>query len=505
LRIDKFLLFFSLIFLLAAFFAASDAHARNKVKVYLFWNEDCPHCKAEKAFLGKIGKKYPELDVKLYEVKENKENARLFTAMAEAYGIKIMGVPTTFIGDFKPIAGYRSDETTGADIEAKIKYCIEHECTDPMEKIAPPKAQKEGTGLSGGGTAGLLPGLLPQEDSGLCEEEEVKCEEEEKAQAALHQKDAAQKKGSPDAAKKQTQEAAKAPAVDVAGKQEAAAQEEEKLSLPVIGVIDTTKTSLPVLTLVIAGLDGFNPCAFFVLITLLGILIHAKSRRRMLLIGGIFVFFSGLVYFIFMSAWLNIFLLTGEIKAITIAAGIIALIIAAINIKDFFFFGQGVSLSIPEAAKPRLFDRMRRLMKATSLFSVIIGTVVLAVAANTYELFCTVGFPMVFTRALTMHKLPVFEYYIYLVLYNAIYVVPLAVIVGFFTLKLGAKKMSGRQGEVLKLVSGFMMLYLGLVILIRPGLLSNIFVAVGLLTASLATSGLIILIKGQAGKTAHGS
>ncbi|MGE5300153.1 MAG: hypothetical protein ACM3MB_04220, partial [Acidobacteriota bacterium] len=270
-------------------------------------------------------------------------------------------------------------------------------------------------------------------------------------------------------------------------------KKESVVELPLLGKVDTSKESLLYQTVAIAGLDGFNPCAFFVLFTLLGLLLHVHSRKRLLLIGGIFVFFSGFIYFIFMAAWLNIFLLTGRIAAVTVAAGAVALVIAVINIKDFFFFKKGVSLVIPESAKPKLFDRMRKLMKATSLPSVIAGTVVLAVAANAYELFCTAGFPMVYTRILTLHYLSKFEYYLYLLLYNVIYVIPLAMIVLFFAATLGAKKLTEQQGQVLKLISGMMMLCLGGVLLTRPELLNNVAVTGGLLGISLGLSGIVML------------
>jgi hypothetical protein len=196
-----------------------------------------------------------------------------------------------------------------------------------------------------------------------------------------------------------------------------------------------------------------------------------------------------------MAAWLNLFLLVGEVKIITTIAGAIALIIAGINIKDFFFYKKGVSLSIPETAKPKLFDRMRKLQKTSSLPAMMIGTIVLAVAANTYELLCTIGFPMVFTRVLTSHHLPETTYYLYLVFYNLIYVIPLSLIVIIFSITLGARKLTERQGQVLKLISGLMMLGLGLVILMNHALLSNIYVAVGLLAATLAATGIIIVIK----------
>jgi thiol-disulfide isomerase/thioredoxin len=265
------------------------------------------------------------------------------------------------------------------------------------------------------------------------------------------------------------------------------------VSVPLLGKVDSRTASLPVLTIIIASLDSFNPCAFFVLFFLLSLLIHAHSRRRMLLIGGIFVFFSGLVYFVFMAAWLNLFLFTGTLPAVTVAAGVIALLVAVINIKDFFYFEQGISLVIPEARKPKLFERMRNLLKAGSTLSLVTGTAILALAANSYELLCTAGFPMVYTRMLTLHQLSTPMYYLYLALYNLVYIVPLAIIVTIFTVTLGSRKLTEWQGRVLKLISGLMMLGLGLVLLINPSLLNNPVASAGLLGATLAMAAMIIL------------
>jgi hypothetical protein len=251
--------------------------------------------------------------------------------------------------------------------------------------------------------------------------------------------------------------------------------------------------SLPVFTIIIGALDSFNPCAFFVLLFLLSLLIHARSRRRMFLIGGIFVLFSGLIYFLFMAAWLNVFLVVGQIAAITVAGGIVALAVGGINVKDFFLFKQGVSLVIPESAKPKLFERMRGLLKAPTMPAMIAGTIVLAISANAYELLCTAGFPMVYTRVLTLHKLSSFQYYQYLVLYNIVYVVPLAVIVAVITVTLGVRKLTEWQGRQLKLVSGLMMLSLGAVLIVNPALLNNALASVVMLAGVLAASAVIII------------
>ncbi|WP_224983929.1 glutaredoxin family protein [Geomonas agri] len=273
---------------------------------------------------------------------------------------------------------------------------------------------------------------------------------------------------------------------------QAAAPGVAPLTVPGVGKIDPRR-SLTAFTLVLASLDSFNPCAFFVLFFLLSLLIHARSRRRMLLIGGVFVFVSGLLYFLFLAAWLNLFLIAGALPAVTTAAGILALLIGLVNVKDFFLFRRGVTLGIPEGKKPELFARMRRLLKTDSLPSLLAGTGVLAVAANSYELLCTAGFPMVFTRALTLHGLTAAGYYFYLALYCLVYVVPLTLIVALFTATLGGSKLSEWQGRVLKLVSGLMMLGLGGMLLVRPALLSNPAVSGLLLVATLALAGALAM------------
>jgi len=268
----------------------------------------------------------------------------------------------------------------------------------------------------------------------------------------------------------------------------APADDDAPLRLPVFGEIDPEGLSLPLFTLVVAGLDAFNPCAFFVLLFLLSLLVHARSRRRMLLIGGTFVVVSGLIYFLFMAAWLSLFLVVGASPLVTALAGALALVIGTLNIKDWFLFHQGPTLSIPDAAKPGLFRRMRGLLSSEGLGTLLLGTVTLAVAANSYELLCTAGFPMVYTRVLTLNGRGGLDYYAYLALYNLVYILPLLAIVLAFTYTLGARKLTEGQGRLLKLLSGVMMLSLGLVLLLRPQLLDRLWVGAALFGVALAVT-----------------
>ncbi|MCX6798499.1 MAG: hypothetical protein NTW59_00155 [Candidatus Diapherotrites archaeon] len=245
----------------------------------------------------------------------------------------------------------------------------------------------------------------------------------------------------------------------------------ETIELPFLGKIDPKTVSLPLLTVVIGLIDGFNACAMFVLLVLLGILIRIGSRKRMALVAGAFVFFSGLVYFLFMTVWLNLFEFIGSVGTVFTIVGIIAVVVGAINIKDFFFFKKGPSLSIPEKAKPKLFDRMRALVQHESLHIMLAAAIVLAITVNFVEFLCTFGLPMVYTKILAEQEIPALMKYAYLALYQVFYMLDDTIMVTIAVITLSSKKMTERYGRLLKLICGAIMLVLGLVLLFNPGIL----------------------------------
>ena len=258
--------------------------------------------------------------------------------------------------------------------------------------------------------------------------------------------------------------------------------------------LNASELSLPVLTIILGALDSVNPCSFFVLLFLLNLLLYAKSRKRMFIIGGIFIFFSGFIYFLLMALLLTAFTVIEQPLIVTVVAGFIALILGSINIKDFFFFKRGFSLSMSKGKKQKLFKKMRGIVKIEHLPTMIIGTIVLAIFANTYELACTLALPVVFTDFLIIHNVPLLQAYLYILLYNIIYVIPLIIIVLLFVVTLGRRKLSEYQGRILKLTSGIMMFFFGLVMLFNPGLLKNVFAAVGIILISIVLTVVISFI-----------
>ena len=232
------------------------------------------------------------------------------------------------------------------------------------------------------------------------------------------------------------------------------AAEAESIVLPWVGRVSAADLGLPLFTLAIGLLDGFNPCAMWVLLFLLSLLVTLRDRFAMALLAGTFVFVSGLVYFAFMAAWLNLFLLIGLSHTVQAILGLLATGIGVVHVKDFFMFRQGVSFSIPESAKPGLYARIRRIVQAEHRTSAMAGVIVLACLVNFVELLCTSGFPAIYTHVLTAYHLSAWRYYAYLALYNLAYIADDALMVTIAVATLGRRKLEEREGRWLKLISG---------------------------------------------------
>jgi glutaredoxin len=242
----------------------------------------------------------------------------------------------------------------------------------------------------------------------------------------------------------------------------------ESLDLPLLGTVRLDDLGLPALTVVLGLVDGFNPCAMWVLVFLLSILVNLKSRAKMLAVAGTFVAVSGLVYFTFMAAWLHLHRWIGFYRGVQVALGLLALLVGVLNVKDFFAFHRGITLGIPEAAKPGIYERVRRILRAPTTLAALAGVVVLAFMVNLVELLCTAGLPAVYTNILARHDLTLVQHYGYLALYQLFYMLDdsLLLLVAVVTLSRG--RLQERGGRVLKLVSGLVMVLLALLLLFWP-------------------------------------
>jgi glutaredoxin len=229
--------------------------------------------------------------------------------------------------------------------------------------------------------------------------------------------------------------------------------------------ITLEQVGLPMFTLAMGLLDGFNPCSMWVLLLMISMLAPMGNRPRMLAVAGTFVVVEGIAYFVFMAAWLNLFLLIGLSRASELTIAAIAILAGAINLKDFWAFGAGISLSIPASAKPGIYARMRAILQAENLVGALIGAVLLAVLVQMVELLCTSGFPALYTRILTLRQLDNLSYYGYLLLYNVAYMFDDIVILTIGVITLSQQRLQEKEGRRLKLISGLVMVSLGVYLL----------------------------------------
>ena len=249
--------------------------------------------------------------------------------------------------------------------------------------------------------------------------------------------------------------------------------EDTLIDVPWLGRLDARRLGMPLFTLAIGLVDGFNPCAMWVLLLLLSILVNLRDRTRILAIAGTFVLVSGAAYFAFMAAWLNVFAWIGVLRPVQITIGLLAVAIGLVHVKDFFALGRGPSLSIPESAKPGIYARIRGIVNADNLPAALAAAFVLAVLVNMVELLCTAGLPALYTTILTQRGYSPAVRYGYLGLYVAAYMLDDAVMVATVVASMSRLKLQERGGRWLKLVSGAVILALGLTMLLRPAWLAG--------------------------------
>ncbi len=194
-----------------------------------------------------------------------------------------------------------------------------------------------------------------------------------------------------------------------------------------------------------------------------------RDRRRLALVAGTFVLVSGAVYYAFMAAWLSVFLVLGLSRKIQLLLGVVALVIGAVNLGDASRPHQSYTLAIPAGAKPGLYARMRGVLQSRSLAPALAGVAVLALVVNVVELLCTAGLPALYTAVLSKQELPAWGHYSYLGFYILGYIADDALMVGLTVWALCNRRLSSAAGRRLKLLSGAVMVTLGLVLLLRPG------------------------------------
>lgn len=233
---------------------------------------------------------------------------------------------------------------------------------------------------------------------------------------------------------------------------------------------------LPLFTLLIGLVDGFNPCNLFVLTMLLSMMLaESHSRKKIFTVGFTFIAVIYVFYFLFMAAWLNIIKYIGFVTPLRIIIAVVAIVAGLINAKEFFFYRKGITLMVQDRHVGPLRRRVQgvaHLMKKGSLPILMLSAAMLAVFASLVELPCTAGFPIIYTGILSgMGFETGFFHYAYLALYNLFYILPLLVIISVFGFTFNGKQISKETMSLIKFIGGAIMLLLGIILLSNPALI----------------------------------
>ncbi len=240
------------------------------------------------------------------------------------------------------------------------------------------------------------------------------------------------------------------------------------LSLPFLGEVDVMRYSLPVLTAILAALDGFNPCAMWTLLFLLSLLIGMENRMRRWTLGIAFLVASAAVYFTFMAAWLNVILFLGFLWWIRTGIGIIALGGGAYYLKEYVTNKDGTCKVTGGERRQRVFHRIRDIIHERCFWLAFVGIILLAFAVNLVELICSAGLPAVYTQVLALNDLPSWQYYAYLLLYILIFLLDDLFVFFVAMMTLEVTGVTSKYARFSHLIGGLVMLAIGVLLIFKP-------------------------------------
>ena len=276
---------------------------------------------------------------------------------------------------------------------------------------------------------------------------------------------------------------------------EAPTNSDQVITLPFFGDIDLGQQSLAISTLIIGFVDGFNPCSLWVISVLLALTLTSGSRTKVITVGLTYLVVTTLVYSLFILGVFTLFSYIGYLKWIQVIVALVAIGFGLINMKDYFWYKEGVSFTISDKHKPKLYKNMRdSVVTPRSLIGLISSTAVMAAGVSLIEFSCTAGFPVIWSNIMIANNVSGLYFALLLGLYMLIYLLDEIGVIAAASITMKAARVEEKHGRILKLISGTIMLALGIVMLIEPAIMNKLSSSLGVFVIALALAALIYLI-----------
>lgn len=241
------------------------------------------------------------------------------------------------------------------------------------------------------------------------------------------------------------------------------------LDIPFIGKVDTKNIALPIVTVIMGLLDGFNPCAMWVLLFLISMLLGMKDKKRMWALGLTFILTSSIVYYLFMAAWLNLTNLLNGITLLRTIIAFVALIGGAYNLYSYIKTRKETGCNvIDDKKRSKIFNKIKKFTTEKSFILALLGIITLAISINVVELACSAGLPVMYIEILHINGLTSLEYYLYILLYILFFMIDdiIVFVVAMITMQLTG--FSTKYGKLTKLIGGILLVAIGLLMLFKP-------------------------------------
>ena len=371
----------------------------NKVTLYLFHGDGCPHCASEIEYLNRIEKKYNNLEIVKYEVWYDEDNSEFLNQVKESFGVNNPYVPTTVIGNTL-ITGF--SDSTGNKIERAIKYYSSNDYIDQVQKI------KEGTF------------------------------NKEKYEDSFE-------------------------------KYEKETDKDVTINIPLLGKVNLKRVSLMASAVIIGLVDGFNPCAMWILLFLISVLIGMKNKKRMWTLGVAFLTTSALVYMLIMLSWIQIAVKITTVIWIRNIIAIIALIGAVINIRSYIKSRKSSGCEVVDDKKRKsIFNKIKKFTSEKSFILALVGVIGLAISVNLVELACSAGLPLVFTELLALNNVSDSMKFLYTIIYIVFFLLDDLIVffIAMFTMKITG--ISTKYSKYSHFIGGIIMLLIGILLIFKP-------------------------------------
>lgn len=409
----KIVFIFTFIFLLLPF----SVNANEKVNVYLFYGDGCPHCSALEEYLDEKYSNDKDVKVYKYEVWNDVTNQELWKKVEDVTGEEAKGVPYFVIGK-EVMQGYSAGDVW----EKKVDKAIE-------------EAKKINYNDNVGITLGVVEGKITKDD--------------------------VISKSNYDPDKKEA---------DISDyyNNDSDTNADTELNIPLIGTISLKDMSIPVIAILIGLVDGFNPCAMWVLIFLITMLFDYPSRKKMWILGCTFLFTSAFIYFLFMISFLKVAMFINSINVLKLLIAVFALVFGGFNIYRYFKTKDVGCDVVDKNKRRRIINRIKNILSSKSFAFAIGGIILLAISVNLIELLCSMGLPVMFTEILAYNNITGVKNILYIILYIIFFLIDDLIVffIAMKTLKITA--ISNKYSKYSHLVGGLIMIAIGLLMILKP-------------------------------------